>query len=717
MSHFDLLHPALQHHIVNSLGWRDLRPFQEAVIPRIVAGEHLIILAPTAGGKTEAAFLPILSRMLSEDWQGLSLLYLCPIKALLNNLESRLHRYCGLVGRNAALWHGDVSTADRKRIQRDAPDCLLTTPESLEVMLVSPNVDSSNLLQNVRAVIVDEIHAFAGDDRGWHLLSVLERVTRLAGREIQRVGLSATVGNPELLVDWLAGSCSGPRGIALPPAPQDRPADVKLDYVGSFQNAAVVISRVGRGEKCLVFVDSRSGAEKLGAELRALGVTTFVTHSSLSIDQRRQAEAAFASRSDCVIVATSVLELGIDVGDLDRVIQIDSPSNVSSFLQRMGRTGRRPGSPRNCLFLATRDESLIQAMGLVALWERGFVEPVIPPPSPLHILAQQLMALTLQERGIGRRTWYEWVKRMPGFALIPAATRERIVEWMLTQEILWEDEGILWFGKRGEEEFGRKHFLELVSVFVSPPLFSVLHGRQELGFVDEMTFFGKQSDPRVLLLGGRAWRVNHLDWQRRVAYVEPADSVGRSRWQGQGQVLHYDLCQSIKFVLASEEMSERWSHRVRDRIGVLREEQAWLESANTAVVSDNDGRLCWWTFAGQRANHVLAQRLSGLTSSNVKAGNLALEFESRISLDGIEAAMAIVRRGEADGVRPVVDEGVVDGLKFSACLPTDMAMEMLGDRLADVFGAKKVLDQRVRFINSADHEDGSYYPGKKVSHP
>ncbi len=707
MSHFDLLHPALQHHIVNSLGWRDLRPFQEAVIPRIVAGEHLIILAPTAGGKTEAAFLPILSRMLSEDWQGLSLLYLCPIKALLNNLESRLHRYCGLVGRNAALWHGDVSTADRKRIQRDAPDCLLTTPESLEVMLVSPNVDSSNLLQNVRAVIVDEIHAFAGDDRGWHLLSVLERVTRLAGREIQRVGLSATVGNPELLVDWLAGSCSGPRGIALPPAPQDRPADVKLDYVGSFQNAAVVISRVGRGEKCLVFVDSRSGAEKLGAELRALGVTTFVTHSSLSIDQRRQAEAAFASRSDCVIVATSVLELGIDVGDLDRVIQIDSPSNVSSFLQRMGRTGRRPGSPRNCLFLATRDESLIQAMGLVALWERGFVEPVIPPPNPLHILAQQLMALTLQERGIGRRTWYEWVKRMPGFALIPAATRERIVEWMLTQEILWEDEGILWFGKRGEEEFGRKHFLELVSVFVSPPLFSVLHGRQELGFVDEMTFFGKQSDPRVLLLGGRAWRVNHIDWQRRVAYVEPADTVGRSRWQGQGQVLHYDLCQSIKFVLASEEMSERWSHRVRDRIGVLREEQAWLESANTAVVSDNDGRLCWWTFAGQRANHVLAQRLSGLTSSNVKAGNLALEFESRISLDGIEAAMAIVRRSEADGVRPVVDEGVVDGLKFSACLPTDMAMEMLGDRLADVFGAKKVLDQRVRFINSADHEDGS----------
>ena len=233
MSHFDSLHPALQHHIVNSLGWRELRPFQDAVIPRILAGEHLVVLAPTAGGKTEAAFLPVLSRMLSEDWQGLSVLYLCPIKALLNNLDFRLTRYCSLVGRRAALWHGDVGAGARKRIQREPPDCVLTTPESLEVMLVSPNVDSRNLLGNVRAVIVDEIHAFAGDDRGWHLLSVLERVTHLAGREIQRIGLSATVGNPEALAQWLAGSCAGAKGVALPPASEQRAAEVTIDYVGS----------------------------------------------------------------------------------------------------------------------------------------------------------------------------------------------------------------------------------------------------------------------------------------------------------------------------------------------------------------------------------------------------------------------------------------------------------------------------------------------------
>ncbi len=137
MSNFEQLHPALQHHIVNSLGWRELRPFQDAVIPSVLSGEHLIILAPTAGGKTESAFFPALSRLLSEGWSGLSILYICPIKALLNNLDVRLERYCSLLGRRSMLWHGDVKPSARRRILREPPDCLLTTPESLEALLDS----------------------------------------------------------------------------------------------------------------------------------------------------------------------------------------------------------------------------------------------------------------------------------------------------------------------------------------------------------------------------------------------------------------------------------------------------------------------------------------------------------------------------------------------------------------------------------------------------
>lgn len=696
---FDQLHPAIQHHVVNSLAWRQLRPFQEAVIPTILAREHLIVLAPTAGGKTEAAFLPVASRMLSEGWTGLSVLYICPIRALLNNLDVRLQRYCMLLGRRSSLWHGDVTTTARRHVLRDPPDCLLTTPESLELMLVSPNVDARSLFSGLRVVVVDEIHAFAGDDRGWHLLSVLQRITQIAGRELQRIGLSATVGNPELLIDWLAGSCSGKRSVYRPTEAAGADAEVKLDYVGSLSNAAVVISRLHRGEKRLVFVDSRARAEELGAELRQLGTTAFVTHSSLSQEKRRQAEDAFANRDDCVIVATSVLELGIDVGDLDRVIQIDSPTTVSSFLQRMGRTGRRPGTVRNCLFLATRDEALVQAAGLIDLWAEDYVEPIHPPPEPYHVLAQQLMALVLQEQGIGKHTWLEWVQGVPAFAAMPPERIRQIVDWMLQQGILWEEEGILGIGRKGEETYGRRHFLELLSVFLSPPLFAVLHGRRELGFVDELTFLGKQDGPRTLLLGGRAWRVTHIDWQRRVAHVEPSEDRGRTRWKGEGRGLSFRLAQAIKRVLAGEDSRPWWSRRAQDQIREVQGQFPWIREEGTAVVAGQDGGVAWWTFAGQGANASLVPALAEAARSSLTCDSLTITFESPVPVGHVERAIEDLRAGEAGEFRPNIDPAAVEGLKFSECLPVEFAVHVLQARARDVRALDDMLRQPVRFLH------------------
>ncbi|HEV2843706.1 MAG TPA: DEAD/DEAH box helicase, partial [Thermoanaerobaculia bacterium] len=419
MPPFDHLHPALRHHIVNSLGWRELRPLQERAIAPILAGEHALLVAPTAGGKTEAAVFPLFSRMLSEDWSRLSILYVCPLRALLNNLEARLAGYLRLLGRRAALWHGDVGAGERRGIQREPPDLLLTTPESLEVMLTSRGIDHARLFRDLRAVVVDELHAFAGDDRGWHLVSLLERVGRVAGRDLQRVGLSATLGNPGQVLGWLAGSSRGPRSVVSPDAGPAREADVRIDYVGNLDNAAQVLSQLHRGEKRLVFCDSRSRVEDLAFRLRSLGIATWVSHGSLGADERRRAEQAFAEGRDCVIVATSTLELGIDVGDLDRVIQIEAPSTVSGFLQRLGRTGRRPGASRNLLFLTTHSETLLRAAAIVQLWREGYVEPVEPPALPFHIYAQQLLALVHQVPGLPWGAWKEWLDPLPGFAALP----------------------------------------------------------------------------------------------------------------------------------------------------------------------------------------------------------------------------------------------------------------------------------------------------------
>jgi ATP-dependent Lhr-like helicase len=319
---FDRLHPSLQHHIVNSLGWRELRALQEQAIAPVLDGRHCLLLAPTAGGKTEAAIFPLLSRMLAEDWRGLSVLYVRPIRALLNNLEERLSHYAGLVGRSCGLWHGDVSQAVKSRTLAEPPDILLTTPESLEALLISNRTDKPYFFGSVKVVVVDEIHAFAGDDRGWHLLAVLDRIVRLAGHPLQRIGLSATVGNSGELLHWLVASSEAEGDVIAPPTSAPSAADVTIDYVGNIQNAATVLKLLYAGEKRLVFCDSRARTEELAALLRSEGVPTFVSYSSLSVEERHDAERAFREGRDCVIVATSTLELGIDVGDLDRVILI-----------------------------------------------------------------------------------------------------------------------------------------------------------------------------------------------------------------------------------------------------------------------------------------------------------------------------------------------------------------------------------------------------------
>jgi ATP-dependent Lhr-like helicase len=341
-----------------------------------------------------------------------------------------------------------------------------------------------------------------------------------------------------------------------------------LDYVGHLENAATVIAALYRGEKRLVFCDSRARVEPLAADLRLRGVETFVSHSSPGLDERQQAERAFAQGRDCVIVATSALELSIDVGDLDRVIQIDAPWSVSSFLQRMGRTGRRTRTARNCLFLVTSDEGLLRAAGPIELWRSGFIEPAVPPPEPLHILAQQPLALALQQRGVGRGEWLGWVNVVPAFRRVDHPQVEQIVGWMLDRQIHWDEAGVLWLGHEGQDTYGRKNFLDLISVFTAPPLFTVLLGQRELSFVDESTLLTRREDgPSVLLLAGRAWRVTHLDWKRRRVYVEPAEDSGRSRWRGEGQYLGSELCRAIRRLLAatSGATHEAPSHPQPDR--------------------------------------------------------------------------------------------------------------------------------------------------------
>lgn len=691
MDAFDRLHPGLQYHLANTLRWNSLRPTQAEAVEPILSGSDILVLAPTAGGKTEAAMFPVLSRMATEDWHGVSVLYICPLRALLNNLQPRIDGYCSWLGRSAAVWHGDANQSQRQKILAARPDVLLTTPESLESMLVSTKVDPRILFDGLRAVIVDEIHAFAGDDRGWHLLAVLERLARIAGRPLQRIGLSATVGNPDHLLAWLQGSFHD-RGktVVAPTVGTPAAPDIVVDYVGSIANAATVIAALHTGEKRLVFVDSRRQAEELGAELRVAGIETYLSHSSLSAQERRRSEAAFAEARDTVIVATSTLELGIDVGDLDRVIQIGSTRTVASFLQRLGRTGRRAGTTRNCLFLCVDDESVLLAAGMLKRWSHGWVEPITPPPHPRHIAAQQLMALCLQQHRISVVEWSDWWGDLPVFEDVP-----EIIEFLISQGYFEPDGPFLQIGPEAERRFGRRYFSDLTAVFTAPPEFIVLAGRVEVGTIGRELLTEEVEGPRVLLLGGRSWKVTHIDWERRRCFVEVADGGGKAKWSGSSGGLSYDITRGLRDVLlGATPDGVTFTARATTVLAELRATYTETVMAGGLVVrmpDDSPGR--WWTWAGTAANRTLQASLPSVIDRRQRIDEKSVRLLPGVTVQEFSAAIA-----SAEWSDPAVDAKALRALKFSSALPTELATGTLAARLGDVQRAEAVAAEKLSIV-------------------
>ncbi len=606
--------------------------------------------------------------MLREEWPAASVLYICPIKALLNNLEQRLTHYAGLVGRRVEVWHGDISQSRKQRALKDAPDILLTTPESVEAMLISTRVNKQAWFGNLQAVIVDELHAFAADDRGWHLRSVLYRLDQYLNRPLQRIGLSATVSNPAELLSWLAPT--GHREV-VGSASVSTDADVTIDHVGSLENAATVIARLHRGQKRLVFCDSRSSAEQLSSMLRAHEIRTFLSHASLSASERRQAETAFGEEKDCVIVATSTLELGIDVGDLDKVVQIDAPSTVSSFLQRMGRTGRRSDSRRNCLFLTTNDNAFLLALGIARRWSDAWVEAAVPPAKPWPIVAQQAMTATLERGQLATR---DLIAVLAGcFPELQLDKADQLVEHMVQTDYLARSEGVLSVGPRLEREFGRGHYRDLLASFSGSMLLTGKHGNTEVGYIDPTVLTGEQ-DNRLILLAGRSWRVTGVEWSKRIVWLEPVKEGGKARWMGGARSLSREVCQGIRAVLAEGAPTlVTLSQRSKLALQFLRDDLSISPGTHFISSRADDSIIRTWTFAGTRKNRTLARNAS-TSASKVKFDALS-----------VQAPLAQLEPASGSVLDLTEDElgSFAEAIKFSACLPRTLLAETVKARSFD----------------------------------
>ena len=705
MGGLDRLHPHLHHAIVNDLGWRSLRPVQELTIEAVLDGANVVVLAPTAGGKTEASLFPLLSRILVEEPPPVAVLYVCPIRALLNNQEERIGSYARMVGLSAFKWHGDVADSRKKTFRAFPSHVLMTTPESLEVMMISERTDARALLAGLQAIVIDEVHAFAGDDRGAHLAALLERIVQLVGRDIQRIGLSATVGNPQVIGQWMQGSSARPGRIVDPPrGPAAR--DLTVDACVDLDEVARGIAQLGRGKKSLVFVESRARAEKVAHALVGSGVEVFIHHSSVSRAEREHAELQFAYGQNTAIVCTATMELGIDVGDLDQVLQVDAPASVASLLQRVGRTGRREGRRANCTFFCQSPESVLQAVAMARLAQAGWVEDVRPAEHAVHILAHQVMALALQEGGISRHRVLDWVRAGYPFGGISDEELGHLIDTMLSREILYEADGLLTLGARGEKLYGRKHFFELYAIFNSPPVLRVQHGRDEVGYVQAGFVQGhdERKGPLCFRLGGRAWQVLEIDWSRGTMAVKPAPAAGVPNWLGPPGVLSYRICQAMRETLRTEGLAGvALTPAAEAQVRSLREGYAGLLEDSVAPLESTDDIVQWHTFAGGAINRLLAAGLEELTHKKWVSGNLSVRSRE-VGLAETKKAIARMPGLRWEPIATAKAHAMARGVisKFQPCLPEEAEDRLLADKLLDFGGTLRfVISNRAAVVRSA----------------
>jgi ATP-dependent Lhr-like helicase len=703
----DRLHPTLRYVIASNLGWKQLRPVQEGAIPPILDGATTVVVAPTAGGKTEAAILPLLSRILDERWAPISVVYVAPLRALLNDLGHRIGDLANHLGLSVSVWHGDTSQGERRRIVATPPDVLLTTPESLEVLLSLASDARKSLLSSLRVVVVDEAHAFYGVDRGTHLLALIERLQHFAAHDLQRIALSATIGNPEDLLRWLAGTSRRPTSLVAIARSAERVEEFEICYRAGLAGVVTEIERFDQ-EKTIVFCRTRSDVEELAHALDRSGRNAWAHHSALSRRSREDAELAFRECHRGALVATSTLELGIDIGDLDRVVQVDAPATVAAVLQRLGRTGRR-GAPSRMTFIPTNGDQLALTVALLALHRTGWVEPLVPPWRPFPVLAQQLLATVLQTGGIARADLLGALQSNAAFSRIEPHEIGAVVNHMLAADILESVDGSIVFGTLGERRYGYRNFMDLASVFTSSESVTVLNGDREIGtldrwFIDEMVARDRSS----FLLNGRAWDVVWWPEAGSTIGVVEAPLAEAPLFTGGGVVLSYEVMQAIRGVLADESdvagilpthsvVSDSATRAVAELRAV--NSPQCLERASAPIIHDGSYWI-WYTYAGLRANRLLADLLfettgeiTIVTNTTVKIRAKALDVErlaTRLRELGDERAFELAALHSS--VIPASDS------KFEELVSPTELRSFAMEREYDFRGASLVAGRGIRFI-------------------
>lgn len=708
MSAFEKYSPFIRDYIY-SRNWDSLREVQIGAAEVLFGTENnLLLTSSTASGKTEAAFFPIISRLYDDPPQTFGALYIAPLKSLINDQFSRLDELLDMSGIPVFHWHGDVAMSHKNKALRDPKGILQITPESLESMLMNRNNDIVRLFGDLRYVVLDEIHTLTGTDRGNQIICQLCRISRLIGRDPVRVGLSATIGDTDIAAKWLGAGSE--RGVSVVGMKETRTSwrlgmehfYIQSDSPDQSESGNKYLTAVGEAtpgeneparpaasdnsvgytpldpgfeyiydctadKKCLVFSNSREETEYLTATLRQIADRRgdpdvfLIHHGNLSASLREEAEMKLKDDGlRTVTCATVTLELGIDIGRLERIVQLDAPTTVSSLLQRLGRSGRRGTPPE--MMMVFREENplpntplpqlmpwgLLRAIAIVQLYlEERFIEPPNVKKLPFSLLFQQTLSTLAASGELTAKRLAEKVLSLPPFAGVTKEEYRTLLLSMIKNDFIemTEEKGLI-VGLKGERLINSFKFY---AVFKDSEDYTVRAGSDEIGTITTPPPVGDR-----FALAGRVWEVEELDVARKLIYVKEVKGKMEISWPGDYGEIHTRILERMKQVLEEDTIYPYLKKNARKRLDVARRVARNTGMLKKSIVHLGGYTWCLFPWLGTRSFRTLRKFIA---KNGAKFRISGMEYEGCCYMtfkmergDGRELISYLSKKASTEGI-------------------------------------------------------------------
>ena len=682
---------------IYSHSWESLRAVQMAAAKTIFdTDNNLLLTSSTASGKTEAAFFPILSLLSEDPPSSVGVLYIAPLKSLINDQFERLEEILDMSGVKVTHWHGDVAASHKRKLLEKPEGILQITPESLEAMLINRSNDIPRLFGDLRFVVIDEIHTLTGTDRGNQIICQLSRIAHLIGYHPRRIALSATIGDPSLAAEWLNADTG--RDIDVPEFGQEKirwrlglehfyiqnpeleklkkeEEKSKIADTKANNNDVVFVEKVkdtpdgesynGDGaayennglkkpyyidpgyeyaydcvkdKKSLVFSNSREETEYVCATLRQIAKYRgdedshiLIHHGNLSASLREEAEMKMRDDEEfAVTCATVTMELGIDIGQLERVMQIEAPNSVSSFLQRLGRSGRRSQTPE--MMMVFREEEalpntplpqlipweLLRGIAIIQLYiEERFIEPPLRKKMPFSLLFHQTLSTLASCGELTPARLAQRVLSLPPFQFVSREDYKELIVSMLNNEFLemTEEKGLI-VGIVGERLL--KSF-KFYAVFKDSEDFTVRCGSDEIGTITTPPPVGDR-----FALAGRVWEVEELDVQRKLLYVKKVDGKMEVSWPGDFGEIHTKILRRMKQILEEDTVYPYLKENAVKRLNQARATARATGMLEHSLVHLGGYSWCLFPWLGTRSFRTMLKYIKKNAAENNISG---IEFE------------------------------------------------------------------------------------------